>query len=308
MAAVLRVLVLCSVCHRCIGLACLCIFDVDRTLTGRQDHPSDAAAQCPGTRHISADHDWAYCGGELVLSALAVNLNSTFCAGCFLGVVSTGKQLEKPPPTLGQLNSALLGKPESWDFGCPTGGLTTSPFIMGCRDGQKQHTVPSIVNWYRAHGVSISDEEVYFFDDRPDNVEPFRGTTYNAQQVSCGSRDPDPFDDSLLWCSNCPNRAQGTVGYCGGKPSEVVRRRGVHLCPSESALSDEEERAISQCVATSVFQAWRPLILLQLLGEGWTLAILLMLLGALAPLRLCCRKRSSAGREYVEYTKLDSGL
>ena len=34
----------------------------------------------------------------------------------------------------------------------------------------------------------MSKKDVYFFDDKEDNVRPFTGTSYNALQVSCGTR------------------------------------------------------------------------------------------------------------------------
>ena len=42
---------------------CLCVFDVDRTLTGKQDE----VLSCKGNEYVSGGMDWAYCGGDFVL-------------------------------------------------------------------------------------------------------------------------------------------------------------------------------------------------------------------------------------------------
>merc|ERR1712205_185623 len=62
---------------------CLCIFDVDRTLTGKQG----TAADCPSDLEVPGVPDDAYSRGTLRLSVAAEQLNQTFCAQCYLGVV-----------------------------------------------------------------------------------------------------------------------------------------------------------------------------------------------------------------------------
>merc|ERR1712019_40531 len=66
---------------------CLCVFDIDRTLTGAQGRVD----QCPRNREITGVHDNAYGHGWLTLSALSVaGIDSTFCNQCHLGVCSAG--------------------------------------------------------------------------------------------------------------------------------------------------------------------------------------------------------------------------
>ena len=70
--------------------ACLCVWDVDRTLTGEQGSSVGAGAPCPDNRHMTGVVDTAYGGGTLSLSQLSLNLHTTFCAACYMGVLSSG--------------------------------------------------------------------------------------------------------------------------------------------------------------------------------------------------------------------------
>ena len=65
---------------------CVCIFDIDRTLTGKQGDVST----CPDNKLESSIWDTAYGGGWLTLSEAAQKLPETFCNSCYLGVVSAG--------------------------------------------------------------------------------------------------------------------------------------------------------------------------------------------------------------------------
>ena len=69
------------------GPACLCIFDVDRTLTGKQ---GTAGNQCPNDKQIYGIWDTAYSGGWLTISEAGQNLKNTFCNKCYMGIVSAG--------------------------------------------------------------------------------------------------------------------------------------------------------------------------------------------------------------------------
>lgn len=53
--------------------ACLCVFDVDRTLTGKQGLAE--GSQCPANRLVEGVWDSAYGGGTLTLSEGGQNLN-----------------------------------------------------------------------------------------------------------------------------------------------------------------------------------------------------------------------------------------
>jgi len=57
----------------------------------------------------------------------------------------------------------------------------------------------------------IADADVWFFDDKESNTAPFQETAFNAQQVSCGTRN-------------------GTRGLCGATPEEVQFKTGVFIC------------------------------------------------------------------------------
>jgi len=66
---------------------CLCVFDIDRTLTGKQGDTTT----CPNNTELSGVHDNGYGSGNLTLSALAaIGINTTFCGGCYLGICSAG--------------------------------------------------------------------------------------------------------------------------------------------------------------------------------------------------------------------------
>merc|ERR1712048_1308392 len=59
---------------------CLCVFDIDRTLTGKQEQTDD----CPRNKLVDGVLDFAYGYGSLTLSALAVaGINTTFCGSCY---------------------------------------------------------------------------------------------------------------------------------------------------------------------------------------------------------------------------------
>ena len=65
---------------------CLCIFDIDRTLTGKQGDVKN----CPDNRIENTIWDTAYGGGWLTLSDAAQKLSETFCNFCYLGLISAG--------------------------------------------------------------------------------------------------------------------------------------------------------------------------------------------------------------------------
>ena len=192
---------------------CLCIFDLDRTLTGAQDNTT----ACPNNEVFPGIYDPAYSAPEpsdLTLSELGQDGGgSGYCGGCNLGVVSAGyaggSDSDERAQLLIQLNaSQRLG-----------GGFmdhclspVTSPLVMGCPDERKQETVADVVAWYGDQGVAIAPGDVWFFDDRDENVAPFEGTGFNARQASCGLRD-------------------GDRGLCGATLAEVANLApGIVLC------------------------------------------------------------------------------
>jgi hypothetical protein len=91
--------------------------------------------------------------------------------------------------------------------GCPS--PVSGPLVLSCH--YKPRPARDIVNWFRQQGVSIADENVFFFDDKRPEIDSFRNQRFNARQISCASRDA--------------NR-----GLCGAELSEIVLETGVHTC------------------------------------------------------------------------------
>merc|ERR1712166_408342 len=196
---------------------CLCVFDIDRTLTGKQDDLAD----CPTNQLHAGVEDCGYptkgVVKNLTLSALAQGLKHTFCSRCFIGVVSAGTGCgsgsQERSLLLQSLNAS--GGLLSGDWSAP--GETTSPLVTSYEDGKKQVAVAAVHNWYQEHvsGLRIADEDVHMFDDRVSNIAPFNGTGFSAHQISCKTRDPI---------------MSGQIGLCGAELSEIVPTIGVHLC------------------------------------------------------------------------------
>lgn len=225
---------------------CLCLFDIDRTLTGKQDALSPT---CPGNRRFPgivdtaygtisqgvADYLFQWTGvdlgiGHFTLSEVGHSLNSTFCSlrACYVGIVSTGdasgadsaerselvKHLQR---SQGKLPSSTWSGPSR--FGEARRACTfadaSSTLVCGCLDGTKQEAVKGIVAWLQStQNATIPPENVWMFDDRAMNVDPFRSTCFNARQVSCYARDTG--DRSL--------------GLCGARRDEIVPEAGVLAC------------------------------------------------------------------------------
>jgi len=156
--------------------SCLCIFDVDRTLTGRQGDTHS----CPGNRVVHGSYDDAYGGGSLTLSQLGQNLWHTFCGGCHVRAI-TAHPHRRP-------------------------NLPVSESVVGCNGGCKARHAARL-----ASELGVAKAEVYMFDDKASNINPFRGTGMNAHQVSCGSR-------------------EGGHGLCGATLGEIRNSKGVSTC------------------------------------------------------------------------------
>lgn len=208
--------------------ACLCVFDLDRTLTGEQEKTSE----CPHNTVINDCTDTAYTGGKLTLSEVGQTLEGTFCAEqkCYVGIVSTGDASGRDSSERKHMVDLLTkggGKLVSSDWNGPSkdgenrrscqGITVTSPLVVGCADGSKQYAVESMIQWFRHEkNVDLLESNVWFFDDRKDNVEPFSATKINARQISCGSRDTGGRFDK--------------IGRCGATTSEIVQDKGVKTC------------------------------------------------------------------------------
>lgn len=202
--------------------ACLCVFDIDRTLTGQQGN----LAQCPSNRVLSDLFDAGYGGGRATLSSLSnVGIRTTFCNECYLGITSagTGSGVQSnwnryllEDVMRGDLHDNFTEQfPDSarWSFGMNV----VSPYVIGQPDRYKQNAVEKLREWYgeAPRGRCIKPENVYFFGDRTENIMPFSEKGLNSRQVSCASRDHGHGD---------------MIGLCGGSPDEVQRVQGNILC------------------------------------------------------------------------------
>jgi hypothetical protein len=189
------------------GGSCLCLFDIDRTLTGKQ---GVAFPRCPFNSVQRNVYDSAYGNGDLTLSTLGQNIRSTGCGGCKLGIVSHGtaggNSMKARIRNLIQINGYI---PDHWSY--PSS--IDSPLVLGC--GYKPPCARRVLEWYNRQGAGISPSRVYMFDDKRNNVESFYGSGFNARQVSCSSRDAGEG---------------GQIGYCGGKASEVRLSQGIDTC------------------------------------------------------------------------------
>jgi len=161
------------------GSRCLCIFDMDRTLTGAQED----LQSCPRNRIMRGHYDNAYRGGTLTLSELGQNIGSTFCGGCHLGGITAHPS-----------------------FRYTIEKLVHHRVVRGCDDGCKVREAKNM-----ARKVGVHHSQVFFFDDKADNVWHFHGSGMNARQVSCGSR-------------------SGSHGLCGARAWEVRKGYGVNTC------------------------------------------------------------------------------
>lgn len=204
-----------------LGTACLCVFDIDRTLTQKQG----SLQLCPQGMPVPGVVDTAYGGGVLTLSQLAAaGIGQTFCGSCYLGICSHGDasgggSAERQVIAYQVLANSLQLSLRNIAVGALTwsdGDSVHSPLVVRQGDGQKPMAVEGILGWYSSQGVSIPRSSVYFFDDKEVNVASFRGTGMNARQVSCMSRDRS-ID-------------HGEVGLCGAHTQEVVALPGVHTC------------------------------------------------------------------------------
>eukprot|EP00931_Biecheleriopsis_adriatica_P107302 TRINITY_DN8164_c0_g1_i3.p1 TRINITY_DN8164_c0_g1~~TRINITY_DN8164_c0_g1_i3.p1 ORF type:complete len:314 (+),score=37.78 TRINITY_DN8164_c0_g1_i3:75-1016(+) len=204
--------------------ACLCVFDIDRTLTGRQGD----VQTCPRNRIID-EYDHGYDGGKATLSALSQDgISQTACKDCYLGICSAGSGsgassgwnkyiLDNIMRNELQDNlTAMMPEMSIWSYGTDV----RSPYVLNQGNKIKQHAVEGIRRWYEARNINISPNNVYFFGDRTENIQPFKERGFNSREISCGSRDYNP-----KWY-----RGSGIIGYCGAKPEEIVREQGNILC------------------------------------------------------------------------------
>jgi len=187
-------------------LGCLCLFDVDRTLTAKQ-----GAKECPGVQLKPNVQDTAFGGGPLTLSQVGQNPRTGECTGCKIGVISAGSAgFADEKVTLDQ-DLGVSKQPWSGP------NEITAPLVTGCVDEKKPQCAEGIVKWYMDHEhTQIPADEVYFFDDSQHiNIDGFAQRGYNAHQISCASRD---------------SSMNGAIGLCGATIEEIAKRKGTSMC------------------------------------------------------------------------------
>jgi hypothetical protein len=137
-------------------------------------------------------------GHRLVVSEGLLKLNQTFCHDCYIGIVSAGNAMGKGSDMRKKIVELLqqgghlpVGGCEAWN---PRGHAPLhGPLVTSYSEGKKQHAVHGIQKFYADHfNASIEDEQVYFFDDRQVNIDPFEAYQskhkYNARMISCEPR------------------------------------------------------------------------------------------------------------------------
>mmetsp|Transcript_93001 Transcript_93001/g.259988 ORF Transcript_93001/g.259988 Transcript_93001/m.259988 type:complete len:299 (-) Transcript_93001:41-937(-) len=233
---------------------CLCTFDVDRTLTGKQGD----IGECPDNK-VTQAVDTAYGGGRLTLSSVGQSFCGTFCSQCYVGIVTAGDAsgfeseeralLVQRLHTCGHLVSTSWTGPSARGEArrnC-SGASIDSPLVVGCADGTKHFAVARIAEWLKGElGVNIERSRTWHFDDRSNNIAEFGASGFNARQVSCKTRD------------------MSVLGLCGATPSEISDALGVSQCPPEQG---------AQAIVPSAVRRVQPWGVWSRLYELWLLAL-----------------------------------
>lgn len=197
---------------------CLCMYDVDRTLTAAQK------LDCPNTTVIDGIPDNAYGGGTLKLAQVSTHMNDTFCTACMHGIITRGDVDGVNSKERSEIINDVMGG------AAKLGGVTTwqqwvryqnvsSPLQFFTDDGKKQEAAAKIREWYSKNGYHVEPYHVFFFDDREDNVKGFENTGMNAKQIACAARDP--------------TKGRENIGKCGATVKEIVMFAGIQLCATQ---------------------------------------------------------------------------
>mmetsp|Transcript_107082 Transcript_107082/g.167226 ORF Transcript_107082/g.167226 Transcript_107082/m.167226 type:complete len:286 (-) Transcript_107082:90-947(-) len=209
---------------------CLCVFDIDRTLTGKQGQ----VANCPSDKQFDGIYDAAYSGGTLLVSEGLLKLKESFCRDCYLGIISAGtasgpgsNERKKLVELLQEGGHLPVGLTEAWNpSGCAPSVQIVAPLVTSCQDETKHLSIPGIQKFYAdKFNASVKDEQVYFFDDRHINIDPFKAYQsqhkYNARQISCRTRDDE-------------------IGMCGATLAEFKdAQKGISECKPPSREHSE---------------------------------------------------------------------
>eukprot|EP00928_Gymnodinium_smaydae_P033342 TRINITY_DN23909_c0_g6_i1.p1 TRINITY_DN23909_c0_g6~~TRINITY_DN23909_c0_g6_i1.p1 ORF type:complete len:408 (-),score=35.30 TRINITY_DN23909_c0_g6_i1:208-1389(-) len=173
---------------------CLCVFDIDRTLTAGQHE------RCPPSVRSPRDyiHDNAYGGGRLKISEVGGNIDKTPCTMCHVGIVSRGDAggynsrmrryifdhviQTNTFKTFAQLVPEALQWTD-WNVRCIK--TVSSPFVVRSPNNCKKYGVEGIRQWYEKRGVNVAPNNVYFFDDHSSNIPEFENMGFNAFEIGC---------------------------------------------------------------------------------------------------------------------------
>ena len=234
---------------------CLCVFDVDRTLTGKQcpNHHHAETTECAFSRACRDNSmyegvvDDAYDGGVLMISSFLKRLEVSFCAKeCMIGALcSTTPSSEKARQIWQHMRLAPKGggflpdtSAGAWNDAASAHRGRSAPFLMQVPESNKHSYIPGIERYYfEAHGLSFQKHRVFFFDDESSSVGSFVGTGYNARQVACSMRDQGHDREPAVG-------ALGSgIGLCGATPDEIHEPlHGVRLCefPGRCMMKDQQ--------------------------------------------------------------------
>jgi hypothetical protein len=213
---------------------CLCIFDVDRTLTTLQ-----GSKTCPGDRIYANVADPAYppTTGPFTASEFALRVGQSWCGrSCRLAVITAGTMPSGGKPDaehrviadlLSKNNgNAKMPGPEKLPWASFSSGQL-APFVHSAPHLAKFKAVPTIQKYYANNaGAKIDDDAVFFFDDIAANVQPWRSTKYHAHQISCLTRARDPQKTS----SPSNNKELGLCGATLAEINALAFRKTCSLC------------------------------------------------------------------------------
>ena len=245
---------------------CLCVFSVDRTLTGKQ---------CPNDGHLAADcqvgrlcrdntihhgvEDSAYGGGALMASLLVQRLDRTFCGReCRVGILAEASAPGSAEASFlwQQMRTVRFGSElpneaaASWNDLANAMHGSLAPFLANVPVSEKHKYVNQIERYYfQKVGLSFAPHRVFYFDDRESAVMSFAGSGFNALQVSCHSRDAGGVQGEAVTLQVGQGHtgivSGKGIGLCGGVPEEVQQPQlGVHVCESLVKCVDADQHKI----------------------------------------------------------------
>ncbi|CAE8710526.1 unnamed protein product, partial [Polarella glacialis] len=125
--------------HKCAGKelahACLCVFDIDRTLSGKQGVTDPT---CPDNSVQKGIYDDAYDRGTFTLSALAAE-----CGSCYLGLCSHGIANHQNSAERFDLLGEMQSGAESTEFSAKRLCYTTQASVRQRQAQGNEHATPA---------------------------------------------------------------------------------------------------------------------------------------------------------------------